>query len=160
MSSLASIVQTLSILCCITLIIALLPSVYSGELFPWHPVLMAVGFLGFMCEGIVTAYKLRPTDGPSRIIALQQHMNIQLTATACILFGFAAIYANKVGTSKTRCPMALLCSMFAEKTHVYGFSKRAPNSLETCLAALDVYSYSRRISATRSILPAFMAKSE
>ncbi len=97
-ASLASGVQLISILCCITLIVALLPSVYSGDLFPWHPVLMAIGFLGFMCEGILTAYKLRLSDGQMRVAALQQHMNIQLAATACIVLGFMAIYFNKVST--------------------------------------------------------------
>jgi len=94
--SLASVTQTLSILCCVSLVLTLLPQVYSGELFPWHPVLMAIGFMGFMCEGIVAAYKLRPTDGPPRVLALQQHMFVQIAATICIVLGFAAIYANKV----------------------------------------------------------------
>ena len=94
--SLSSTVQSLSILCCIALILAVLPQVYAGLLFPWHPILMGVGFLGFMCEGIVAAYKLRATDGPPRVAALQNHMWVQIAATLSIALGFAAIFYNKV----------------------------------------------------------------
>lgn len=78
------------------LILQLLPGIYAGELFPWHPVLMGVGFLGFMCEGVLAAYKLRSTDGPPRVMAITNHMYVQLAATLSIILGFLAIYYNKV----------------------------------------------------------------
>ena len=96
MSPLASGVQTLSIACCLVLVISVLPGIYSAELFPWHPVLVGVGILGFMSEGIVGAYRLRPLDGVPRTAALQQHMNIQIASGACVLAGVGVIYANKV----------------------------------------------------------------
>lgn len=100
-ASLPSTIQTLSILCCITIIVAVLPGIYAGKLFPWHPVFMTIGFLGFMCEGITAAFKLRPTDGPPRVTALQNHMLVQLTATAFILLGFSVIYWNKMLNGKS-----------------------------------------------------------
>lgn len=39
-------VQTLSVFCCIGVAFALLPSLYGGVLFAWHPLFMVVGYLG------------------------------------------------------------------------------------------------------------------
>jgi hypothetical protein len=94
--SLDTAVQNTSILCCVSLIIAVLPGIYAGELFPWHPLFMAVGFLGFMCEGMLGAYRFRSTDGPPRVAAIANHMWVQLAAACCIILGFLAIYYNKV----------------------------------------------------------------
>jgi cytochrome b-561 domain-containing protein 2 len=88
-------ISTVSILCTVALVLAVLPQVYAGELFPWHPILMGLGFLGFMCEGIIAAYRLRPTDGPPRVAAIQNHMWVQIASTISILLGFWAIYYNK-----------------------------------------------------------------
>ena len=94
--SLSGGISTLSILCCVALVLSVLPEVYAGELFPWHPILMGIGFLGFMCEGIIAAYKLRGSDGNARVTALQNHMWVQVASTISIMLGFWAIYHNKV----------------------------------------------------------------
>ena len=93
--SLSSGISTVSILCTVALVLSLLPQVYAGELFPWHPILMGLGFLGFMCEGIIAAYRLRAIDGSNRVAALQNHMWVQVAATISIMLGFWAIYYNK-----------------------------------------------------------------
>ena len=93
--SLSSGISTVSILCTVALVLSLLPQVYAGELFPWHPILMGLGFLGVMCEGIIAAYRLRATDGSNRVAALQNHMWVQVAATISIMLGFWAIYYNK-----------------------------------------------------------------
>lgn len=56
---------------------------------------MGLGFLGFMCEGIIAAYRLRPTDGPLRVTAIQNHMWVQVASIISIQLGFWAIYYNK-----------------------------------------------------------------
>lgn len=91
-----SVVQTLSIVCCVQLCLMLLPKLYSRALFPWHPLFMGIGFLGFMCEGILMAYKARSLDGAPRLAVLQQHMKLQIVSTVCVVLGFSAIYMNKV----------------------------------------------------------------
>jgi hypothetical protein len=94
--SLSSAVSTVSILCCVALVVALLGGVYAGELFPWHPIFMGLGFLGFMCEGIISAYRLRASDGAPRVAAIQNHMWVQLASMTSIILGFWVIYLNKV----------------------------------------------------------------
>lgn len=86
----------ISIACCIIIVVAMTPRAFAAELFPWHPVLMTVGFLGFMYQGIVKAYRLRSSDGSVRVLGLQTHLRIQLAAALCILLGFIVIYLNKV----------------------------------------------------------------
>lgn len=39
-------VQYLSVFCCLGVALAVLPSLYGGILFAWHPLLMVVGYLG------------------------------------------------------------------------------------------------------------------
>lgn len=39
-------VQTLSVTLCVAIVLAMLPSAYSGQLFAWHPLLLVLGFLG------------------------------------------------------------------------------------------------------------------
>lgn len=95
-TTLASGISSVSIVCCIVLIVSVLPRVYAGELFAWHPIFMALGFLGFMCEGILAAYHLRPSDGHLRVVALQNHMWMQVASAVCVFLGFLCIYSNKV----------------------------------------------------------------
>ena len=92
---LSAAVQSLSVCCCIGLALAVLPGAYGGELFAWHPLFMAVGFLGFMTEGILAAYRFRATDGGVRVQAIQNHGWIQAAATVAVASGFLAIYRNK-----------------------------------------------------------------
>lgn len=94
---LLALAQGCSIACCVAMVAVLLPALYSGELFPWHPALMTVGFLGLMTEGMVMAFKFRPLEGGPRVQAIQRHGWIQGGAMLCIVLGFYAIYANKVG---------------------------------------------------------------
>jgi cytochrome b-561 domain-containing protein 2 len=90
-------VQQLAILATIAISVAVLPGIYRGDLFSFHPLLMSIGFLGFMSEGILAAHRLRHnTDGATRVAGLQNHMWIQFTSTVCITLGFYAIYRNKV----------------------------------------------------------------
>lgn len=96
-------VQQLAILVTIAISIAVLPGIYRGDLFSFHPLLMSIGFLGFMSEGILAAHRLRHlnfTDGATRVAGLQNHMWIQFTSTVCITLGFYAIYRNKVSLQK------------------------------------------------------------
>ena len=65
-------------------------------LFTWHPTLMALAFLGFMTEGVLTAVLFRAKDGQERVAAIQKHLVWQLLGFACLIGGFAAIYQNKV----------------------------------------------------------------
>lgn len=39
-------IQTLSVLLCIALVLAMLPAAYQGVLFAWHPMMLTVGFIG------------------------------------------------------------------------------------------------------------------
>lgn len=75
-----------------TIVIAL----YNGTLFAWHPILMSLGFLGIMSEGVLTALKFRRLEGPPRAAAIQRHFWIQLLAVTAVAGGFWAIYQNKV----------------------------------------------------------------
>ena len=43
-------IQLLSVGCCVTMALAMLPSAYQGTLFAWHPLMLSLGFLGFMTE--------------------------------------------------------------------------------------------------------------
>lgn len=88
-------IQTLAIFATLGMGFAVLPGVYRGDLFAFHPLLMSIGFLGFMCEGILAAYRLRPTEGSQRVSALANHMWIQVAAIVCISLGFLTIYINK-----------------------------------------------------------------
>ena len=84
-------VQTLSVFCCLGAALALLPQLYAGVLFAWHPLLMVVGFLGeFGCHAVAAraqrwprappavlppaacARGARPPDAPARRHALAQ----------------------------------------------------------------------------------------
>ncbi|CAL8469828.1 g9370 [Coccomyxa elongata] len=57
---------------------------------------MALAFLGFMAEGVVTSILFRSKDGQDRVHAIQRHLLIQAFAFLCLLGGFYAIYQNKV----------------------------------------------------------------
>lgn len=89
-------IQSLSILCCVYMFVALLPSVYARVLFAWHPILMTFGYIGLMCEGISVAYRARITDGMQRAEVLTNHLWVQIASTTLVSLGFAAIYVNKV----------------------------------------------------------------
>ena len=65
-------------------------------LFTWHPTLMALAFLGFMTEGVVTAVLFRAKDGQERVRAIQKHLMWQTLGFVCLVGGFVAIYQNKV----------------------------------------------------------------
>lgn len=88
-------VQSLSILCCIFIVVTVLPSAYAGTLFAWHPIFMSFGYLIFMCEGISIAYRCREIDGQSRVGLLTRHLWTQVASVGCVSLGFAAIYTNK-----------------------------------------------------------------
>ncbi|KDD74305.1 hypothetical protein H632_c1416p1 [Helicosporidium sp. ATCC 50920] len=77
------------------MVAVLVPALWSGELFPWHPALMTVGFLGLMTRGILAAVSFRPLEGHPRVSAIQRHAWIQVMAVSCIVLGFWSIYANK-----------------------------------------------------------------
>lgn len=87
--------QSLSILCCIFIVVSVLPSAYAGTLFAWHPIFMSIGYLIFMCEGIMIAYRVRDLDGNSRVGLLIKHFWTQVASVVCVSLGFAAIYVNK-----------------------------------------------------------------
>eukprot|EP00887_Chlorella_sp_A99_P002879 scaffold6.g2879.t1 len=91
----AKIVQSLGVLTTVGLVLAMLPGLYRGELFAWHPLFMGVGFLGFMTEGILTAVRFRPNEGMARVVAIQNHGLIQAGASVSVGLGFYAIYRNK-----------------------------------------------------------------
>ena len=38
-------------------------AIFNGTLFSWHPTLMAVAFLGFMAEGVLTSVSFRSLVG-------------------------------------------------------------------------------------------------
>lgn len=38
--------QTLGVFCCLGITFAVLPGLYGGILFSWHPLLMSLGYLG------------------------------------------------------------------------------------------------------------------
>jgi cytochrome b-561 domain-containing protein 2 len=88
-------VQSLSILCCVSIVVAVLPAAYARTLFAWHPIFMSIGYLGFMCEGIAVALRARDVDGNARVSRLMSHMWVQLSSIFCASLGFAAIYVNK-----------------------------------------------------------------
>ena len=107
---LSAAVQSLSVCCCIGLALAVLPGAYGGELFAWHPLFMAVGFLGFMTEGILAAYRFRATDGGARVQAIQNHGWIQAAATVAVASGFLAIYRNKASGAELLAGVACVAS--------------------------------------------------
>jgi hypothetical protein len=74
----------------------MLPSAYARELFAWHPIFMTLGYIGFMCEGIIVSFKSRAIEGVTRAGVLTNHMWLQLTSAIMVGIGFAAIYVNKV----------------------------------------------------------------
>lgn len=90
-------IQTLSVVLCVAIVLVMLPAVYQGTLFAWHPLLLTLGFLGFMTEGIMAAVRFRPNEGISRVQAITNHALIQGAAAACVTLGFYAIVHNKVG---------------------------------------------------------------
>jgi cytochrome b-561 domain-containing protein 2 len=96
--SIASVASGIAVTCCVIIAAAVAPRALAAELFPWHPVFMTVGFLGFMHQGIMKAYRLRSSDGTVRVAGLQAHLWIQLVAVSCTLLGFLIIYLNKVRT--------------------------------------------------------------
>jgi hypothetical protein len=77
-----------------------------ATLFTWHPTLMALAFLGFMTEGVVTAVLFRAKDGQERVRAIQKHLVWQALGFACLVGGFVAIYQNKARRSHASNPGA------------------------------------------------------
>lgn len=54
-------IHALALLCSLSIPVA----TFNGTLFSWHPTLMALAFLGFMAEGVVTSILFR-----SKVISL------------------------------------------------------------------------------------------
>ena len=94
----------------------LVAALYNGTLFAWHPILMSLGFLGAMAEGVLTAVKFRRLEGPPRAAAIQRHFWIQLLAVTAVAGGFWAIYQNKVNASGLRLAMLIVHSQWQLKT--------------------------------------------
>ena len=57
---------------------------------------MAVGFLGFMTEGILTSITFRHLEGNERVSKIWQHLSWQIVSLICIIAGFLTIFQNKV----------------------------------------------------------------
>ena len=77
-------------------VLSLVAMQYNGTLFSWHPVMMSIGTLGLMSEGVLTALKFRRLEGQQRVAAIQLHLYIQAAATVAVTLGFIAIARNKV----------------------------------------------------------------
>ena len=90
-------VRSLTAICIVSVLLTQISGVFSGVLFAWHPVLMSVGFLGLMTEGLLAAVRFRPLDGQARTSAIFHHAYLQIVSITCIFLGFLAIYKNKVG---------------------------------------------------------------
>ena len=71
-------------------------ALYDSSLFSWHPLLMSVGFVLLMTQGLVAAVQFRALDGPPRVAAIQSHALMQLRALLCIAVAFGVIVYNKV----------------------------------------------------------------
>lgn len=85
-------------------------AVFNGTLFSWHPTLMSIGFLGFMGNGVLTAFQFRHVmDANARVKAIQKHALWQLAAVFCIGSGFYAIYQNKVPFPPNTPPSIVHC---------------------------------------------------
>lgn len=85
-------IHALALLCSLSIPVA----VFNGTLFSWHPTLMALAFLGFTAEGVVTSILFRSKEGQDRVRAIQRHLLLQALAFLCLLGGFYTIYQNKV----------------------------------------------------------------
>ena len=48
-------IHALALLCALSIPVA----IFNGTLFSWHPTLMAIAFLGFMAEGVLTSILFR-----------------------------------------------------------------------------------------------------
>ena len=48
-------IHVLALLCALSIPVA----IFNGTLFSWHPTLMALAFLGFMAEGVITSILFR-----------------------------------------------------------------------------------------------------
>jgi hypothetical protein len=90
---------------------------FNGTLFSWHPILMTVGFVGLMAEGIILAINFRHLEGPRRVSAIQTHALVQLAAASSVLVAFWAIWKNKVRLAWppwiARCLFSMKCMMHA-----------------------------------------------
>ncbi len=91
-----NLLRALGVGCCIVILATQSGGLLGGVLFPWHPLLMSAGFLGFMTEGISTALAFRHLEGGPRVRAIQRHGWVQVASTVCIALGFLVIYTNKV----------------------------------------------------------------
>lgn len=65
------------------------------HIFYWHPVLMTLGYLIFMAEGLIRALKFRPLTGNERVAAIESHASLQTRALLCIFLGLVAILRHK-----------------------------------------------------------------
>lgn len=70
--------------------------IFDASLFSWHPVMMSIGYVIFMAEGLIASVMFRHLEGPERVRAIQSHALMQLRALLCIAIGFGVIYRNKV----------------------------------------------------------------
>lgn len=89
-------IRALAVACIIPIVLTQLGGIFQGILFPWHPVLMSIAFLGLMTEGVLAAVGFRALEGSARTSAIIHHAYIQLASILCIVLGFLAIYSNKV----------------------------------------------------------------
>ena len=65
-------------------------------LYTWHPIFMALGFLGLMTEGVLTSMSWHTLEGSARTAVLFRHMWWQIGSVGCVSLGLAAIETNKV----------------------------------------------------------------
>ena len=70
--------------------------VFDASLFSWHLVMMSIGYIIFMAEGLVASVMFRHLDGMQRVSAIWSHTVMQLRAVLAIAVGFGVIYRNKV----------------------------------------------------------------
>ena len=81
----------------VALVLSITLWLWDGTRFAWHPTLMAIGFLGLMSEGVLSALRIRSTEaGPERVRGILRHAALQAAALVCVAGGFYAIYSNKV----------------------------------------------------------------
>lgn len=71
-------------------------TILDGSLFAWHPVLMVLGFLGFLSEASMAAIGFRSLEGQQRVAAIWRHAVMALCGCLTIAAAFAAIFTNKV----------------------------------------------------------------
>eukprot|EP01064_Diplonema_japonicum_P021662 TRINITY_DN31220_c0_g1_i1.p1 TRINITY_DN31220_c0_g1~~TRINITY_DN31220_c0_g1_i1.p1 ORF type:complete len:215 (+),score=11.37 TRINITY_DN31220_c0_g1_i1:36-647(+) len=68
----------------------------STNLFQWHPILMAVGYIGFMVEGICIGRKLGACRGVvERQGEVERHVYFCVLCAVMVVMGWAVVYKSK-----------------------------------------------------------------